>query len=255
MSWSKIVLSAFIPLILAIFTIVYSIQQNSIAQANRLQDLSIATDNRHQDVNIAQANRDQDQRQADELRRQSVFDTYMNEISALLLRLNITDKKHLAHIQVKTLNTLPHVDDNQKRDIILFLYVRNLTRGKPPLLDLSGANLNNVQFVRSSTMLCNLNNLSLPGILAANITFNDCQLNHAVFDNAFMPEAVFIDSKAQWISFVAANLTEAIFEYTSMPHAVFADATLYRVKYSGFGLSVLISPIPTCWRVVLAMRH
>jgi hypothetical protein len=110
MNWSKIVLSAFLSLIVAVFTIVYSLQQNSIAHANRLQDLSIANANRHQDMTIAQENRDQDQRQADELRRQLVFDTYMNEVSELLLKHDIPGKQQLAHIQMKTLNTLRHVE-------------------------------------------------------------------------------------------------------------------------------------------------
>jgi uncharacterized protein YjbI with pentapeptide repeats len=66
----------------------------------------------------------------------------------------------------------------------------------------------------------NLNNLSLPGILVANITFDDCQLNHAVFDSVSVSGALFIYSKAQWSSFITTDLTEATFNQTVMSHAI-----------------------------------
>ncbi len=88
-NWSEVISSGFLSLILAIFTNVYPLQQNSIAHASRLQDLSITNANRH-----------------------------------LYERKHDTLEEHqLEHIQMKTLNTWRHVDDNYKnvRSISVFM--------------------------------------------------------------------------------------------------------------------------------------
>jgi hypothetical protein len=70
----KILLLTLVPFAIGVFTIVYIIQQNNIGKRHREQDLAIATN-----IQV------QDQRQADELRIQTVYDTYINDISMRLL--------------------------------------------------------------------------------------------------------------------------------------------------------------------------
>ncbi|CAF4880025.1 unnamed protein product [Rotaria socialis] len=88
--WMKLFLSALFPLVFGIFTIVFTVQQDSIARANR----------------------EQDQAQADELRKQTVYDSFIADISKLLLYCNFnrSNVNSLRDIRVKTLNALRQLD-------------------------------------------------------------------------------------------------------------------------------------------------
>ena len=111
-SWSRILLSASFPVIFGIFSVIFTIQQNIISQANR----------------------EQDQRQANILRQQNIYDAYINDISALILSpsFNESNRHQLNYIGFKTVDIIKHLSKAQKRDIIFFL--RNhelLSRNKP----------------------------------------------------------------------------------------------------------------------------
>ncbi len=64
---------------------------------------------------------------------------------------NRSNSEHLLQIRVKTLTVLHHVDINRKRDIILFLYESRLLRSDIYRLDLTGADLSDMQFIGSSS--------------------------------------------------------------------------------------------------------
>jgi uncharacterized protein YjbI with pentapeptide repeats len=204
-NWSRLVFSASLPLILGIFTIIFTLQQNSISIANR----------------------EEDRRQAIEHRQQTIYDAYINDISALLLKdsFNQSNQRQLKYIGIKTVDSLRHLNTDQKRDIILFLYNNEL-------VNLKGADLTNVQFFHSASMTCNLRDLYLPFILASKIVFDGCDIDNAVFDNSSMIEAKFIRSHMDSTRFYNANLTIATFQENNMYRPNFSHTNLMYSKFS-----------------------
>jgi uncharacterized protein YjbI with pentapeptide repeats len=223
--WCKMLLSALLPLILGIFTVIYTMQQNNIAKQNREQDLAIAT-----------AIREQDQSQADELRIQTIYDTFINDISARLLdkNFNASNEKLLVHIRAKTLDSLRQVDTERKRNIIIFLYeIFLLHRHRQPEIDISEADLRDVKFIDGSSFSCAFKWLALRNVLANNISFYMCNSNEAVFDGSMMNYSQFIGSYIVRASFVSAHLMGAVFSKSNFRYANFTNADL---SYSNFSI-------------------
>jgi uncharacterized protein YjbI with pentapeptide repeats len=216
-------ISALLPLIIGIFTIIYTIQQNNIDIRHREQDLAIATDIRIQD-----------QRQADELRIQTVYDKYINDISMRLLDkdFNASNKNLLIHIRAKTLDTLRQLDVERKRNVILFLYeICLLQRNCRPQLSLSEADLRDVKFIDSAAFSCTFKLLVLHNVLANNMSFYMCNLNEAVFDGSAMNYSRFNSSYIVKASFIGAHLMGASFSNTNFRYVNFTNADL---RYSKF---------------------
>jgi uncharacterized protein YjbI with pentapeptide repeats len=188
-TWTKLLLSASIPLLIGIFTVVYTLQQDQLARINRGQDLKIAEENAAQDV-----------RERTKIRKQTVYDAYIAEISKTIRNrdFNKTDIDQLTYIRIQTLNALHQLDHDQKREVILFLYENGLIRTNSPIpVNLQGADLTGVKFVRSATFLCDLNNLYLAGVLADNIVFDGCEFKGCVFNRASLNGAKFLNSGAR----------------------------------------------------------
>ncbi|CAF0861930.1 unnamed protein product [Adineta steineri] len=215
-NWSRVLLSACLPLVLGVFTIIFTIQQNSISIANR----------------------EQDRRQAIELRQQVMYDAYIKEISKLLLKpsFNRSNRQQMNYIGFKTIDVLRHLSKIQKRDVILFLYNHELIRREKPesqRVILKGADLTDVHFIRSNSMDCDLRNISLSSVLASNIVFERCDINNVAFDNAWMVGAKFTGSLMQGVRFYKANLADAIFDGNNMNQISFSHASLVNSKFLG----------------------
>ncbi|CAF3363538.1 unnamed protein product [Rotaria socialis] len=202
------------PLIFGIFTVVFTLKQDSIARINREHDQSLAN----------------------ELRKQTVYDTYIDDISRLLLRrdFNRSDSSYLKIIRTKTLSTLRQLEIERKREIILFLYENELIQNnKYPieeLVALDNGDLIGIEFKHSMTFRCELVNLYLASILVSNIIFNDCQLRNADFNGASMVQATFNDSIMSSGNFMNSDLTGASFNENNMRNIKFAGATLTRAR-------------------------
>ncbi|CAF3688273.1 unnamed protein product [Rotaria socialis] len=202
------------PLIFGIFTVVFTLKQDSIARINREHDQSLAN----------------------ELRKQTVYDTYIDDISRLLLRrdFNRSDSSYLKIIRTKTLSTLRQLEIERKREIILFLYENELIQNnKCPieeLVALDNGDLIGIEFKHSMTFRCELVNLYLASILVSNIIFNDCQLRNADFNGASMVQATFNDSIMSSGNFMNSDLTGASFNENNMRNIKFAGATLTRAR-------------------------
>ena len=179
----KMILAALPSIVFGLFTILFTLQQQRESQKNR----------------------EQDQKQADERSIRASYENYISDVSALLLdrKFNRSNSDHLLHIRVKTLSVLRHVDAQRKRDILLFLYESRLIRKDMPQdtrLNLRGADLSDVQFIGTPDANWELHHLYLPGVRAANIVFRWCRLDYAVFDGAFMSNAVFHYSSIAYLS-------------------------------------------------------
>ncbi|UJR07448.1 hypothetical protein I4U23_011734 [Adineta vaga] len=210
----KILLAALPTIVFGVFTIVFTIQQNASARATR----------------------EQDQRQADETNRRVIFKEYIDDMKELLLDENFKENsyKSLLHMRVQTLTALRNLDADRKHDIILFLYENHLIRhDKSPNIELHGADLTDVKFGKSSIEICDLTNISLPGISAQNIQFDGCLLTQARFNNALMSNAKFHSCQLAYVNFVKTNLTNAQFCDNQLYYANFTNALLTRTSIKG----------------------
>lgn len=208
-TWTRLLLSVSVTLLVTAFTITYTVRQEVFARTDR----------------------EQQQQDALTLRRQTIYDTYLDEIAKhLLLRTDGTAEKTKLHIRAKTLNILPHLDAQQKTDIVRFLYENNLIRTDylDLAVDLRTADLSDCRFQRP----CQLAKLYLPGVLADRIVFDGCQLSKAVFDGSSMVGAKFIECHAANAQFDGVNLTGAVFARTNNLRMNFANTVLVRSSFS-----------------------
>ena len=218
--WTKLFVSALFPLIFGIFTITFTIQQGSIARANR----------------------DQDQAQTDELRRQTVYDNFIDEVSKLLHHhVNQSLVTYLQDdIRVKTLNSLSQVDSDRKCRIIQFLYENKLIRSDESriggIVSLDEGDLSGIRFVQSPKLRCRLDRVILSGVLASNVTFDQCQMHNAQFDGASMIGARFIKTILTSSTFIGTNLTGAVFLESNIRSVNFSSAVLTRAMFYGVRL-------------------
>jgi len=215
--WMKLILGVIPSLVFGVFTVVFTLQQNAFSQATRQLE----------------------QQQEIQQRRQSVFDNCIDVISDLLVspHFNRTDIRHLRPIREKVLTTLRQIDVRQKRDIIFFLYTNELIQTDIPLeyrLDLRGADLNNVQFIKSSTIRCDFIDLSLRGVLASNIVFSGCNLQSADFGESMMDGSLFHDCLMGFTRFVNANLTQATFDKNGLFIANLAGASMVQSTFISY---------------------
>jgi len=209
-------------------------QYLNIARYNREQDLNIARDNREQDLRIAQEQAAQNVREREKLRKQAIYDSYIAEISKIILNseFNKSDVKKLTYIRTQTLNALHQLDLNQKREVIVFLYENGLIRAKTSNpVDLRGADLTGVKFVRSASFLCELNDLYLARVLADNILFDGCQLKQSVFNGASLNGAKFLNSNTPDCSYEGADMVQVIFNGTNTWGVNFASADLRNASF------------------------
>jgi uncharacterized protein YjbI with pentapeptide repeats len=199
----KLSLAALPTIVFGIFTIVFSLQQDASAKATR----------------------EQDQRQADEINRRIIFKEYIDDMKEVLLDKHFQQNMNtsLLHIRIQTLTVLRNLDVVRKHDVILFLYENGLIRhDQTPIIDLHGADLTGMKFIKSSTEACQLPYLYLPGVYAENILFKGCFLNLAVFNNASMAGAIFR----------SCNLFNSSFTNTNLTKSQFRDSNLYLVNFT-----------------------
>jgi uncharacterized protein YjbI with pentapeptide repeats len=200
----KLSIAALPTIVFGVFTIVFTMQQDSSARAMR----------------------EQDQRQADENNRRLMFKEYIDDMKELLLDEHFDESinQSLLQIRMQTLTVLKYLDDDRKRDVIKFLYENQLiVHDQPRTVNLRGADLTGIKFRKSSTEACNLSHIYLPGIYAQNIQFKGCILIHAVFNDSSMAGATF-DSCHLWA---------ATFSKTNLSRAYFLNNRMYQVKLDG----------------------
>ena len=197
-----------------VFTIIFSLQQESSSKAMR----------------------DQDQRQADENNRRILFKEYIDDMKELLLDKDFQENmnKSLLHMRVQTLTVLKYLDGRRKCDVILYLYENGLLRhDQTPNINLRGADLTGLEFTRSSTASCDLSFLYLPGILGTDVKFNHCSLQQAIFHDAELVNAQFHSCDLTHTRFIRVNLTKAKLINNLLHKTVFSDSYLSQSSIQG----------------------
>ena len=207
MNLCKLSMAALPTIVFGVFTVIFTLQQDASARAMRQQD----------------------QRQADEINRRTTFKDYIDDVRALLLDDNFeyNIERSLLHIRVQTLTVLKHLDPDRKHDVIRFLYENRLIHlNETVRLDLRGADLSEIKFIKPLDGVCDLSFLYLPGVYAKNIVFDGCWLVAANFDDASMVGAQFHSCNMVTATFRNANLSQVKLDGNHLYNANFTSAYL-----------------------------
>ncbi|CAF1264704.1 unnamed protein product [Adineta steineri] len=200
--WIKLILSASIPLLITIFTVVTYIQQKDISEQNRQQDLQIASLTREKDIDLAKKQREEDQRLANELHYQNVFQNYIDDITNVLYKhqpneaMFITEEKRLFYIGRKTIVASRQLNGDHRKQLLKFLLETQLVpNSKTPNItsSLNGADFSNVHY--SCFPDDDFANLEINGVYLINSSFRNCFFYSTKFNYSSMNNISFIDSE------------------------------------------------------------
>ncbi|CAF4495348.1 unnamed protein product, partial [Didymodactylos carnosus] len=201
--WLKLSSAFLVSLMIGIFTIVTTLQQNQ---------------------------------QADELQIETVYTSYITEMSELFMIKdhqkilrgnNIGMSERLIFGRAKTLTTLRQIDIRRKTFLILFLYEANLLNvSKNPIdlasADLTGINLGDIGY--------NLNSISLTNCILINASFSKSNLEYANFYGSTLNGANFSYTRLFQTNFTNCELSQTDFRhsfiYTLFDNVNMVDALL-----------------------------
>ncbi|CAF1518023.1 unnamed protein product [Didymodactylos carnosus] len=213
----KIFSSALIPLMIGIFTIVQTLQQQTIADGTRSKDLEIATFQRQQDIDMAE-----------NLQNETIIINYIKEICQLLIEnKNDTNNIIATVIRANTLIVLRRLDPKRKRLIIQFLYEAKLITKDNNPVDLSDAELNNVDFTNSI-----FNSIKLTGVYLINSTFVNTQLTNSDLSSSYLKQANFQYAKITDCNFNYTHLQQAQFSQSNIAYGSFYQSNLTLANFS-----------------------
>ncbi|CAF4267723.1 unnamed protein product, partial [Adineta steineri] len=183
-----------IPLVIAIATIVITVQQNRYNQATRENDLDIAQKQREQDLLLANYTREQEQNLVDQQRQETLLDNYIRETSQFILSLNTSSYTIREYIfRPQALAVLRQLDAKRKSSVILFLHESGLLSRVGDSIRLVGANLDglNLDIEEDGAFHTYLFDLALSRTSLVNASFNNRQLRYADFRDTQMRGASF----------------------------------------------------------------
>jgi uncharacterized protein YjbI with pentapeptide repeats len=232
--------SLLVPLMLGIFTVVITLEQQKVASQRRLEDKQ----QRDQDLYISQIE-ELAQIKAASIRYQSeVLVAYIKEIGNLLEKEDgslTSDPLTHTLARVKTLNTIRQLDGSRQIHVIRFLWEAgqlSYTK-KSHALDISTAELNDIDF-RKTGRLLDSRALSLGGVYLVNSTFSNMDLRDVDFSFATLNIANFSSAQLDNVDFSFATLDNVTFSSAQLKNVDFSSAKgLYDIKFSFARLSVV----------------
>ncbi|UJR14394.1 hypothetical protein I4U23_001391 [Adineta vaga] len=220
----KFVSAVLIPLLLGAFTIIHTLQQESIGKKNRSVDLLIAAEEHEQNLALT----------IDEQRNNQLV-AYINYISELLLAQNFSLSKQtlISIIHPKTLATLRQLDETRKVYLLRFLHESELITKKTPVrLSLNSANFSHIH-LGTPGILTNMRQTSFE---SANL--NNCSLTHIQFSYSDFTETQLIGASFIRVYFDYANLTRAFLQYTNFDEAsIVSKADFTAANLTGANIS------------------
>ncbi|CAF3002386.1 unnamed protein product [Rotaria sp. Silwood2] len=271
----KLVSALFLPLLLAIFTVIVAFEQRKENQQQRFEDRELARTHREQELNISILAREADKlaarlqrendreiaesqgnmsRQLEDYRYEqerikyldSLLANYLDDIGQLLKENNgsLTSSFLAAALgRAKTMHILRMgIGSIRSSQIIHFLYdAGQLTVNQNPL-DLSNAPLDGIYLTGSS-----MNSLSLVRTRLINASFIGLDVSNGNFVGAYLKNANFSGANCTNVDFQQANLfqsdfssailTNAKFDHNDLAYSTLANTSLINVKFHSANLS------------------
>jgi uncharacterized protein YjbI with pentapeptide repeats len=227
MEWVKLISATLVPIMIAVFTLVTTVQQLASDKASRLTDLRIADEQRYKDLYLAE-----------ELRRQLVFDTFITEMGPLVEQTDDLSETQRTLASSRIHAAFAQLDGTRKGHLIEFLYQGGLIRQNMPgkFVSLAGVNLDNIVFQPRTISLdlqyasfasASLQNASFVDIGLYEVTFQDCVLTSARFAHAFLTGTNFMNAIMHKVDMTHAYSLLTIFNGADMTGATIPDDVLF----------------------------
>ncbi|CAF3224383.1 unnamed protein product [Rotaria socialis] len=223
-------------------------QDRNLSQQQRIEDRIAAEQLREQDRNSSQQQRIEDRIAAEQLRQlertltneryqKEVLDTYIKEIGKLLEKNHgslISNEVAATLARAKTLNIFRKLDSQYNVHIIRFLYeAKQLTElHEHPSLDLSTAELHDMDFRDSAINKRILKRLSMTSIFLTNATFIGIEMEHVNFADTQFDTVNFSSAKLRHVNFSHARFDHANFSFTSLMNTTFSLSQLKNINFS-----------------------
>jgi uncharacterized protein YjbI with pentapeptide repeats len=181
--WLLLFSTLAIPLVVLCATIIFSIQQERMSDAQHMNEMKIAEANRQNDLKMAH---DQDE--------ENTLAAYLDGLTTLLLddRLGSQGAPYDASVvaRAKTMIVLRRLDDPQRKSMVVqFLYEAHLITGKQPRVSLAGADLSDVDLSNIDLKNINLSGAHLNKALLLNTNLSGATLSYADMRGADMQGA------------------------------------------------------------------
>ncbi|CAF0997427.1 unnamed protein product [Adineta steineri] len=168
-----------------------------------LANLVIANETKIQDRQIAEENRNEDRAQQQDLHYETVYATYIEDISTVLYKQPYNysmfkdNEKKMLYIRRKTLLTLRSIDSERRSQLFVFLHENNLLPDQSSpntTISLVGADLRHIVIKSPVTGQYQFNSLSLLSLNLMNATFIDCRFTGKInFTGSIVSNATFSD--------------------------------------------------------------
>ncbi|CAF3425074.1 unnamed protein product [Rotaria socialis] len=222
----KFISSLLLPLTLGVFTVIITVQQHEVAKQQR-----------EQDQRSSELQREQERHLNDERYKNDRLDTYIKEMGKLLEKHNgsiISSDVGITLARVKTLNVFRQLDPQRTVRVIRFLYeAKQLTDTQENRsLDLSTAELFDIDFRNSSVNKKKLNSLSLTSMYLSNTTFIGLEMGHVKFSDTQFTIVNFSLSNISHGDFSSTTFNNANFLYANLSDTTFEKAQLKNMNFS-----------------------
>ncbi|CAF4615247.1 unnamed protein product [Rotaria socialis] len=252
-----------VPLMLGVFTIVTTFHQQKMAREQRLEDLNESRYQRLEDLNETRNQRLEDLNETRNQRLEDLNETrnqrllgeglqrelatkryqddllvaYINAMAKLLEKYMgslISNNVASTIARVKTLTTFRQLDAQHNFQIIRFLYEAKQLTDTPEnrSLDLSAAELFDIDFRNASIKKKLLHNLSLTDVFLMNATFIGLQMEHIGFAGTEFDIANFSLGRINHSNFSFTIFQNANFSCTILSNTIFANAELKHINFS-----------------------
>lgn len=220
----KLIFSLLLLLVLGFFTVAVTFQLESIAKQR---------DEDRQAINLL---REQERNLSDQRYLNERYDTYIQEMSKLLIEYNgslVSSKVAATLARVKTLNVFRLLDSTRNTRVIQFLHeTKQLTDlGDSHALDLSTAKLRDIDFRDISIDETYLADISLAGVFLLNAIFTNISMRYANFSHTQFSTSTFTYANLYWTSFEVSRFKGVDFLSTQLKDVNFIRASVINVSF------------------------
>jgi uncharacterized protein YjbI with pentapeptide repeats len=250
--------SLILPLMLGVFTVVITFEQQKVARQQRLEDKEESRMLRKQDREDSRLQREDDKNESQQLRdqawtlaqnaqeaqrndrideyRNQVLIDYIKEIGDLLEKKNgslTSDPLTHTIARAKTLNILRQLDGSRQIHVIRFLCeAGQLTNtNKSTALDISTAELIDIDFRKTGRLLYT-GKISFAGVSLGDSTFSEMDLLNVNFSSARFFNVDFSSALLDNVNFSSAWLDHVNFSSARLLNVNFSSASLFNVNFS-----------------------
>jgi len=210
----------FIPVVLAVAGFWFNHNERRAAEFRAYNERKAADRRAEAERRIEEERAKTDSNIAEDNRHEAALQEYINNMSELLLHENLRTSESEDEVRkvarVRTLTVLNRLDGLRKGSVLQFLYESGLISTDKPIIDLNGANFDDVDLTSANLRQANLQN-----VILVNANLSDCDLTEANLFHTLLSHATLVHTKL-----VNANLSFSLLVDTDLKTADLHDAFL-----------------------------